>query len=214
MVDRAVPCSMLSVSAKPSLLNIARRSGRSTLKRLDRLRLGDFRTAIPAGAPRVVVPEIEHGLAEVIDDIGAIEIDVFDERAALVAVENNVLVLASRAAALDDDADGIGRSNRGVRHIRRNEEGLTLADEMIDDAVALADADFDVALELVEIFFRIHEVKIVPRIRPFDHHDEKIAPIVEVAVADRRFEELAVGFDPIIQIHRRLDLGGAAGFRC
>ena len=148
-----------------------------------------------------------------IDDIGAIEIDVFDERAAIVAVKNDVLVLTRRPAALDDDSDSIRRTDRRVGHVRRDEEGLALTDKVIDDAIAFPDADFDVTLKLVEILFRIDQVKIVPGVRPFDHHDEKIAAVVEVTVADRRLKQLAVGFDPVIQIYRRLDLGRAAGSR-
>jgi len=60
-------------------------------------------------------------------DIGAIEIDVFHERAAIVAVENDVLVLAGRAAAFDDDADRIRWTNGSVRYVRRDEERLALS---------------------------------------------------------------------------------------
>jgi hypothetical protein len=47
------------------------------LKRFYRLRLRDFSAALLAGAPRIVVPKIEHRLAEVFDDVAAVEIDVF-----------------------------------------------------------------------------------------------------------------------------------------
>ena len=181
-------------------------------ERLDWLGLGDFRAAVFAGAARVVVPEIEHGLAEMVNDIGAIEIDVFHDRAAFFAVENDVLVLAGRASPLDHDADRIRRTDRSVRDVRRDEEGLAFAHEVIDDAVAFADADFDVALELVKIFLGIDQVKIIPGVRPFDDHDEKVAAIVEVAIADRWFEQLAVRFDPVIQVYRGLDFRGAASF--
>jgi hypothetical protein len=46
-------------------------------------------------------------------------------------------------------------------------------------------------------------VKIVPRVGPFNHHDEKIAAVIEITIAYRRFEFLAVFFDPILQINRR-----------
>ena len=36
-----------------------------------------------------------------LDDVAAIEIDVFDERAAIFAIKNDVLVLARRPATLD-----------------------------------------------------------------------------------------------------------------
>ena len=118
----------------------------------------------------------------------AVEIDVFHQRAAIVAVENDVLMLARRAATLDHHADGVRRPHWRMRDIRRDEERLALAHEVIDDAVAFADAHFDVALELVKILLRIDEMKIVPRVRTLDDHDEKVAPIMKVTVAHRRLE--------------------------
>ncbi len=85
-----------------------------------------------------------------------------------------------------------------MRHIRRNEEGFALAHNMINDAIALADPHFDVAFELIEVFFRIDLVKIVPRIRAFNDHHEKIAPVVKILVAHRRFEFVRVFFDPVL----------------
>ena len=48
-----------------------------TLQRFHRLRLFDFLAAFLAGAARVIVPKIEHRLAEVLNDIRAIEVNVF-----------------------------------------------------------------------------------------------------------------------------------------
>src|ERR1700680_1068948 len=42
--------------------------------------------------PRVVVPEIEHRLAEMFDDVSAVEIDVFNNCSAFFAIKNDVLV--------------------------------------------------------------------------------------------------------------------------
>jgi hypothetical protein len=181
------------------------------LERFDRLGLGDFGPAVFASAALIVIPKIEHGLAEMIDDIGAIEIDVFHEGAAVVAVKNDVLVFAGWPASLHDDTNRIGRANRSVRDIRWNEKSFTFADEMIDDLVALADPDFDVALQLVKIFFRIDEVEIVPGVWAFDDHDEKVAAVVEITIADRRLKQIAVSLDPIVDVDRRQDLGRRAG---
>ena len=74
------------------------------MERFHRLRLRHFGAAVFAGAPGVVVPEIEHRLAEMLEDVGAIEVDVFDQGAAVLAVENDVLMLAWRTATLDDYA--------------------------------------------------------------------------------------------------------------
>ena len=166
--------------------------------------------AVFAGAAFVVVPEIEHGLAEMIDDIDAIEIDVFHERAAVVAIKDDVLVFAGWTPAFDDDADGIGRANRRVRNVWGNEKRFSFADQMIDDPVAFADANFDVALELIKIFLGIDEVKIVPRVGPFDDHDEEIAAIIKVTIADRRLKQVAVRFDPGVDVDRWQHFGRRA----
>ena len=71
-----------------------------TLERLRRPWLLDFLTAVLAGPPRVVVPEVEHRLAEVLDDVPAIEVDVFHERFAIFAIENDVFGFSGRASAL------------------------------------------------------------------------------------------------------------------
>ena len=166
--------------------------------------------AVLAGAAFVVIPEIEHGLAEVIDDIGAIEIDVFRERPAVIAVKDDVLVFAGRPPAFDDDADGIGRADGRMRHVRGNKKRFSFADEMIDDPIAFPNADFDVALELVKIFLGIDEVKIVPRVRAFDDHDEKVAAVIKVTIADRRLKQVAVCFDPGVDVNGRQHFGRRA----
>ena len=144
--------------------------------------------ALFAGTPLIVVPEIEHRLAEMIDDIGAVEIDVFHERAAAIAVKNDMLVFARGPAAFDNDADGIGRADWRVGNIRRDEKRFALPNEMIDDPIAFADPDFDVAFELIKIFLGIDFVEIVPRVRAFNHHDKEVPPVVKIAIAHRRFE--------------------------
>ena len=80
-----------------------------------------------AGSPRVILPEIEHGLAKVLDDVAAIEIDVFDQRPAVFAIEDDVFVFAGRAAAFDHNAKRIGRPHWSMRDIRRDEKRLTFA---------------------------------------------------------------------------------------
>ena len=186
-----------------------RHSSLPFFERPHRFRLRNFVPALFTGAPSVVVPEIEHRLAEMFDDVGAIEIDVFDQRAAILAIKNYVFVLAWRTAPLDDYSDSVRRTNRRVWDVWRNEKCFTFADQVVDDLVPFADADFDVAFELIEIFLGIDLVKIVTRVRTLDHHDEEIPPVIKIPIADRRFEFLAVLFDPIFEINRRLDGLGA-----
>jgi len=47
------------------------------LERLYRFGLRDFFAAVFAGAPRIIVPKIEHRLTKVFNDVAAVEIDVF-----------------------------------------------------------------------------------------------------------------------------------------
>jgi len=179
-------------------------------ERLDRLGLGDFGAAIFAGAPGIVLPEVEHGLAEVFNDVAAVKIDVFDERPALLAVKDDVLVFAGWSPALHHNADSVGWTDGRVRHIWRDEEGFTFADEMIDDPVAFADAHLNVALELIEVLLGINEMKIVPGVWAFDDHDEKVAAIIEIAIADGRLKQVAVCFDPLVDVDRRQHFCGRA----
>ena len=65
--------------------------------------------------------------------------------------------------------------------------------------------------QLVEVLFRIDEVKIIPRVRALDHHDEKVAPVIEITVAHRRLELFSILFDPVVQINRRLHGGLVRG---
>src|SRR5207244_5515361 len=126
-----------------------------------RLRLRDLRAAFLAGTTRIVVPEIEHGLAEMLDDVGAVEIDVFDQRPAIFTIENDVLVFSRRATSLDHNADRVRWTDRRMRNIRRNEEGFAFAHELIDDGVAFAVANFDIAFELRKVLLRVDETTVV-----------------------------------------------------
>jgi len=162
-------------------------------------------TTLFASATCVVGPKIFHRLAKVVDDIGAIEVDVFNQGPAIVAVENDVLMFTGGPPSLDDQTHRVRRAHRGVRNIWRNEESLPFPDQMIDDLVALADADFDVAFELIKVLLGVHLMKIVPRVRALNDHDKKIASVVKVTVADRGFEFLSVFLDPTSEINRRLN---------
>jgi len=85
-----------------------------------------------------------------------------------------------------------------MRDIWRDKKRLALMHDVINDPIAFAHAHFDVALELVEILLGIDQMKIVPRVWPLDNHDEKVTPVVKIAVAHRRFELFPVLFDPVL----------------
>ncbi len=175
-----------------------------SLQRLRRLRLFDFLAAFLAGATRVIIPEIEHRLAEMLNDVRAIEVDVFHQCTAIFAVENNVFFFSGRAAPLDHDTDRVRRPLRRVRNIWRDEEGFAFSDDMVHDAVAFADAHLNVALQLIEVLLRIDEMKIVPRVRPLDDHHKKIPSIIKITIAYWRLKFVGVLFDPFFQVNGRL----------
>jgi hypothetical protein len=154
-------------------------------------------SALLARPPLIVVPKVEHGLAEMLHNIAAVEINVFDQCATIFAVENNVFVLSRRTTTLDYYSQRVRRSHGSVRNIWRDKERLPFPHEMIDNPVAFADTHFDVAFELIKIFFRIDQMKIVPRVRAFDHHHEKVAPVIKIPVTYWRLEFLPVLFDPV-----------------
>src|SRR5437773_5276121 len=134
------------------------------LQRPHWLRLFDFLAAFLTGAARVIIPEIEHRLAEMLNDVRAIEVDVFHQCTAIFAVENNVFFFSRRAAPLNHHTDRVRRPLRRVRHIWWDEEGFAFSDDMVHDAVAFADAHLNVALQLIEVLLRIDEMKIIPRV--------------------------------------------------
>src|SRR5437588_1187625 len=117
-----------------------------TLQRPHRLRLFDFLAAFLAGAARVIIPEIDHRLAEVLNDISAIEVDVFHQRPAIFAVENDVFLFSGRPAPLNYYANRVRRPLWRVRHIWWDEERFPFLYDVINDAIAFADAHLNVAL--------------------------------------------------------------------
>ena len=162
------------------------------LQRLHRLWLLNFRSAFLASAACIVIPEIEHRLAEMFDDVRAVEMDVFYQCPAIFAVENDVFFFSRRTAPLDNHTDRVRRPLRGMRNIWRDKERFAFSDDMIDNAVPFANAHLDVALELVKVLLRIDEMKIVPRVWPLDDHHEKIPAIVEITIAHRRLKFVGV----------------------
>ena len=181
-----------------------RRRLTDALQRFHRLRFLDFLAAFLASAARVVIPEIEHRLAEMLDDIRAIEVNVFHQCAAIFTVENDVFLFSRWAAPLDYHTDCVRRSLRRMRNIWWNEECFAFSDDVIHNAIAFASAHLNVDLELVEVHLRIHKMKIVPRVRPLNDHHKKIASVVQIPIAHRRLKFVGVLVDPFFQVNRRL----------
>ena len=71
---------------------------------------------------RWLCPEIEHRLAEVLDDVRAIEVDIFHQRSAIFAIEDDVFFFSRWSPPLDHHADRVRRPLGGMRNIWRNKE--------------------------------------------------------------------------------------------
>src|SRR6266496_3894669 len=179
----------------------------NALQRLYRLRFFHFLTALFASPARIIVPEFEHCLAKMVDDVFAIEVDVFHQCSTIFAVKNDVLLFTRWTAPLYNQPNRVWRALGRVRHIGRNEERFTLVDNVINDAVAFADTHLNVAFELIEVLFRISEMKIVPRVGAFDDHHKKITAVIKIPVAYRRLKFLGVLFDPFLYINWRFHVG-------
>jgi len=179
----------------------------NALQRLYRLRFFHFLTALLAGPARIVAPEIEHCLAKMVDNVFAIEVDVFHQCSTIFAVKNDVLLFTGRTASLYNQPNRVWRALGRVRHIRRNEKRFALVDNVINDAIAFADTHLNVAFELIEVLFRINEVKIIPRVGAFYDHHKKISTIVKVPVAYGRLKFVSILFNPLLYVNRRLHSG-------
>src|SRR5215831_20001663 len=89
------------------------------LQRLYGLSFLHFLAALFASPARVIAPEFEHCLAEMVDNVFAIEVDVLHQRSAVFAVENDMLFFTRQTAALYHQSDRVRGTLRRMRHIRR-----------------------------------------------------------------------------------------------
>jgi hypothetical protein len=179
----------------------------NALQRLYRLRFFHFLTALFASPACIIAPEFEHCLAKMVDDVFAIEVHVFHQCSTTFTVENDVFLFTRRPAPFHDQANGVWRSLGRVRHIGRNEKRFALVDNVINDAIAFANTHLNVAFELIEILFRINQMKIVPRVGAFDDHHKKISAIIKIPVAYWRLKFLSILFNPLLYVDRRLHSG-------
>src|SRR5580704_7922878 len=79
------------------------------LQRFHRLWFFDLLTAFLAGATGIVIPEIEHRLTEMLNNVCAVEMDVFHQCSAILAVKNDVLFFSWRPATFDHNTNRVRR---------------------------------------------------------------------------------------------------------
>ena len=82
--------------------------------------------------------------------------------------------MARGTAPLDDHSDGVGRSLRQMRNLRRQQENIALPDVNITFLAILYDAQRDIAFKLIEQFLGGIDVRVLPLIRSSHDHDNEI----------------------------------------
>src|SRR5687767_14274432 len=101
------------------------------------LRLVHDSAALGAGAMREAAEEaIEYG-RELGFDVGDLDEFFVELGAAVFAVPLEAVELARPARTLDDQAHGVGRATRRVRHVRRQQENLAFADRHVHSFAVL-----------------------------------------------------------------------------
>ena len=122
---------------------------------------------------------------------------------AVGAVELLVLGFAGMTIPLHYDTDGVRWALGRMWHVGRNEEALSLPDDMVDDLLIFDRLDADVTLELVEVLLGVALVEVVAGVGPANDHDEEVLAKVEVLVAHRWLELISVLLDPLLDVDWR-----------
>ena len=95
------------------------------LQRFHRHRFLNFFAALRACPPRVIIPEIKHRLAKMLDDVGAIEVNVFHQCPTILTIKDDVLLLSRWPPTLDHHAMyGLDRGWVSFREIRPDHAAL------------------------------------------------------------------------------------------
>ena len=106
------------------------------------------------------------------------------------------------AFPLNNEAHGIGTANRIMRHTRRQQKHLALADRHVDRLAVLLYLYNNVAFKLVEKLAPNVPVIILSRIRPADDHNDKFISVINALIPNRRLEQMPVLVDPLFEIER------------
>lgn len=147
-------------------------------------------------------PERFHGLAEMIDNVGARKLLVIHKRIALLAVKNQVLSFGGWSPAFNHKAKRIWSALRSVRHSARNKHGFALAQNDVSNSMRIAYANGHISLQLHEVFFGIGHVIIVARVGAGDQHHKEILAAEKIFVRHWRHHQVAVRRGPRGQVDR------------
>ncbi|KAG0744044.1 hypothetical protein G6F24_016146 [Rhizopus arrhizus] len=143
------------------------------------------------------------------EDVGQVGFDVLQREElfvqlviAALAVPDHAVQLMRQALALDYQADAAGRAPWRVRHLSRQQEDFAGADRNVAHRAILLHLQHHLALQLVEPLRAFVVVVIGARVRPADHHHDEVT-VVDHLVALRGLQQVAVFFDPGVQVDRR-----------
>lgn len=89
-----------------------------------------------------------------------------------------------------------------MRDSRGQKEHFAFADRDLDRFSVFLDLDRYVTFKLVKKLFALVPVIVFSRIRAADDHYDKVIIIVNALVSDRRFEQMPVVIDPLLEIER------------
>mmetsp|Transcript_21472 Transcript_21472/g.66570 ORF Transcript_21472/g.66570 Transcript_21472/m.66570 type:complete len:303 (+) Transcript_21472:404-1312(+) len=120
--------------------------------------------------------------------------------AACLTVEPEPIQLLCLALALGYQPDGARPALRRVRHARRQQEHLALADGHVLALALLQNLEHHVALELVEELLALVDMKILPGVGPSNGHHQPVALPVDHRIAHGRRQPRRVLLRPLDEV--------------
>jgi hypothetical protein len=116
-----------------------------------------------------------------------------------VAIPGEPIGFVVPTLALDDQAHSVGKPLRRMRHVRREQQDFSCTNGYIHPLSILNRAQEHVALELVEELLARVVVVVLARIGPAYDHDDELARVEDLFVADWRPQVRAMRLDPLLQ---------------
>src|SRR5690348_5324388 len=134
-----------------------------------------------------------------------------DQMMTILAIPFEAIERALGSRHFDDHADGsLLQPLRGMTNMFWQQKDLALFDRNLERRLARSfnKAKKNVALQLVEKFFRRIIMIVAPVVRTTDYGNHHFAVFPHLRIADRRLEFLFVLFDPAQKIERLQVLDG------
>ena len=104
---------------------------------------------------------------------------------------------------LDHKPDGIGRTLRRMGRLGRQQEDLALLNVNVLRHAIIDDLHGGITFQLVEELLALIIVVVLSRVRSTHDHDNELGVFVNLGIANRRFQQVAVFVDPALEVQRR-----------